>query len=389
MFIIGHLRTASTRKIFPIKRKDKETSTKLQKIGNIYPSGGQNGNVYNSEGLSPSLRSGQGVKGSGIGSNNAPKIYPCLTPGRLNKRQNGRRFKGNDDEMFTITSQDRHGVAIDGLNTTEEGNSYCIDSNYHKGTSPGDINSGRRTQIKSGTRIRKLTPKECWRLQGFPRIKEEGLVCYNNAKYVEKSLNTKEKEKLVPKTVHINYEGKTLVIHNQKKSFKFANGVEMKGKFLPHIKTEDFVVLSAGMLRTLEKTACCGKKGNLFTIALNTNIIKKCEKLEKDLSKIKGLVNAVEKDIKRNYTSIPTTKKVLNTKNLDMIIQILFYFVSRAMQPFISIEKKSLLKINIDWDWAFERAAEVNSDTQLYRQAGNSVTVPVIKAIGEELISQV
>ena len=41
-------------------------------------------------------------------------------------------------------------------------------SNYHKGTSPGDINSGRRTQIKHNKRIRKLTPKECWRLQGFP-----------------------------------------------------------------------------------------------------------------------------------------------------------------------------------------------------------------------------
>ncbi|MCK1996818.1 DNA cytosine methyltransferase [Psychrobacillus psychrodurans] len=37
-------------------------------------------------------------------------------------------------------------------------------------------------------------------------------------------------------------------------------------------------------------------------------------------------------------------------------------------------------------DWAFERAAEVNSDSQLYKQAGNSVTVNVIYEIGKRLI---
>ena len=37
-------------------------------------------------------------------------IYPCLTPERLNKRQNGRRFKNENEDMFTLTAQDRHGV---------------------------------------------------------------------------------------------------------------------------------------------------------------------------------------------------------------------------------------------------------------------------------------
>jgi DNA (cytosine-5)-methyltransferase 1 len=36
-------------------------------------------------------------------------------------------------------------------------------------------------------------------------------------------------------------------------------------------------------------------------------------------------------------------------------------------------------------DELFEKAAAVNSDSQLYKQAGNSVTVPVIRAIGERL----
>ena len=36
-------------------------------------------------------------------------------------------------------------------------------------------------------------------------------------------------------------------------------------------------------------------------------------------------------------------------------------------------------------DWAFDKAQEVNSNSQLYKQAGNSVTVNVISAIAKEL----
>ena len=36
-------------------------------------------------------------------------------------------------------------------------------------------------------------------------------------------------------------------------------------------------------------------------------------------------------------------------------------------------------------DWAFDKAQEVNSNSQLYKQAGNSVTVNVIEAIAKEL----
>ncbi|WP_242298319.1 DNA cytosine methyltransferase [Bacillus cereus group sp. BfR-BA-01382] len=37
-------------------------------------------------------------------------------------------------------------------------------------------------------------------------------------------------------------------------------------------------------------------------------------------------------------------------------------------------------------DWAFDKAAAVNDDTQLYAQAGNSVTVPVIYEIAKRLV---
>lgn len=39
---------------------------------------------------------------------------PVLTPDRIKKRQNGRRFKNNGEPEFTLTGQDRHGVLTNG-----------------------------------------------------------------------------------------------------------------------------------------------------------------------------------------------------------------------------------------------------------------------------------
>ena len=62
-------------------------------------------------------------------------VKACITPDRVEKRQNGRRFKEDGEPMFTLTKQDIHGVFI------QDGEEYVI---------------------------RKLTPKECMRLQGVP-----------------------------------------------------------------------------------------------------------------------------------------------------------------------------------------------------------------------------
>lgn len=40
------------------------------------------------------------------------KYHACITPDRINKRQNGPRAKAEDEPMFTLTAQDLHGVII-------------------------------------------------------------------------------------------------------------------------------------------------------------------------------------------------------------------------------------------------------------------------------------
>ena len=91
-------------------------------VGNTNPSGhGMNGNCYYSEGVNPTLT---------CNKNEGSKIaIPVLTPERQNKRQNGRRMKEDGDEAFTLTGQDKHGVAVEVHPVSMSGNklSECDD----------------------------------------------------------------------------------------------------------------------------------------------------------------------------------------------------------------------------------------------------------------------
>lgn len=54
------------------------------------------------------------------------EVHAALTPDRLIKRQNGRRAKENEEEMFTLTAQDIHGVIIQTPRGNNSGNIYEV-----------------------------------------------------------------------------------------------------------------------------------------------------------------------------------------------------------------------------------------------------------------------
>lgn len=103
----------------------------IEKVGNVSNTNHGSMDVHSVGGISPTTTA-RDYKGAKL---ILEECRPVLTPDRLTKRQNGRRFKEDGEDSSTLTTQDRHGVAI-----------------------------GRYPNY----RIRKLTPKECWRLQGFP-----------------------------------------------------------------------------------------------------------------------------------------------------------------------------------------------------------------------------
>ena len=76
---------------------------------------------------------------------------PVLTPSREKKRQNGRRFKENGEPMFTLTGRDRHGVMV----RLTDGS--CVYAVWNE-------------KYGCYVAIRKLTPRECFRLQGWNDI---------------------------------------------------------------------------------------------------------------------------------------------------------------------------------------------------------------------------
>jgi DNA (cytosine-5)-methyltransferase 1 len=104
-------------------------------------------------------------KGLGANGDNAVIVQPVLTPDRQEKRQNGRRFKDDGEEMFTLTAQDRHGAAISyDLKAPQSTTRRGAIKNERTGALDTQCNIG----VSQNAHIRRLTPRECFRLQGFP-----------------------------------------------------------------------------------------------------------------------------------------------------------------------------------------------------------------------------
>lgn len=111
-------------------------------------------------------------------------VHATITTDRVEKRQNGRRAKTDEEEMFTLTAQDLHGVIIDdtfgydkeprvydetsptlrqsrqgvkviedmqealqSVFLTQDEVAYCCDASYFKGISPSSVTKSKRTHV--------------------------------------------------------------------------------------------------------------------------------------------------------------------------------------------------------------------------------------------------
>lgn len=248
IYTIGHLRRYGRSKIFPVAGTDGENS--VFQLGNYMKTktreNPNQGRIYDADGISPCLNKMDGGgrepsiatkyfcdmnRGSGAKTTNVCRAIqsrynkgisnrmgeisgvaiPVLTPDRVHEKQNG-RIKENNDPMFTITAQDRHGVAVEPkliggigeinfgkqfrqgnrvyssdatamcLNSQPVGNAggysylYSIRRNEKKNQGDGiyiEMPGGFLAycvwyeKYQCYIAIRKLTPKECFRLQGW------------------------------------------------------------------------------------------------------------------------------------------------------------------------------------------------------------------------------
>ena len=144
IYIIGHLRGASTRKVFPIRRENGEVNqANVKQIGNISDSksfGGnpQTGRVYADDVLSPTLNTMQG-------GGREPKVMVK----EATKKGYDTATVGDSINISQPNSKTRRGRVGHGIANTL-------------------VTSSEQATLTSEYRIRKLTPRETWRLQGFP-----------------------------------------------------------------------------------------------------------------------------------------------------------------------------------------------------------------------------
>ena len=203
-FIVGHLRGRSTTKVFPVERADGENRVQIIGHKDGYR---RNTQVFDQNGIAETLDTAQGggrghhvalpcfidlayqgkpvttdvsrtilaryYKGCSNINENSGIAIPILTPDRTEKRQNGRRFKEDGEPMFTLTGQDRHGVGIEPLGVLRNVRlANTLDTSCNQGifVQVSDeliVYAVWYEKYQCYIAIRKLTPKECFRLQGW------------------------------------------------------------------------------------------------------------------------------------------------------------------------------------------------------------------------------
>lgn len=142
VFIVGHFRGERARNVFPfggkVENVDPGLKNEIKKYGTIQPNFNQSGIVYEIDGIAPTLRAYQGGN-----------LEPKIRVKEATKQGYAEAEIGDSVNLSHPNSKTRRGrVGKQIANTLLTGKSQGV--------------------VEPDFRIRKLTPRECWRLQGFP-----------------------------------------------------------------------------------------------------------------------------------------------------------------------------------------------------------------------------
>ncbi|WP_076633966.1 DNA cytosine methyltransferase [Lactiplantibacillus plantarum] len=167
IFIVGHLRGRRTQQVFPIVQDDREVNRRTDATNTLTTRYGeaQGSGSYVAESEPPKVKqAGNLMNTKYFGGNPQPgRVYdPSGISPTLSTMQGG----GREPKIIA----NPHGYNKGGIRTI----SPTVTAGSFKD------NNFVQTNIIAGLRIRKLTPLECWRLQGFPdwaftRAREAGL----------------------------------------------------------------------------------------------------------------------------------------------------------------------------------------------------------------------
>jgi len=274
--------------------------------------------------------------------------------------------------------------------------------------------------VQNESVVRRLTPTECERLQGFPEIKNTATfdLCLDHLsslvdaeiqnlkwqKFVGSVGNGKSSESVwsalsgsSPKNqqisepaqilVRINCEARQVEILSQGNLIWSANNVGNQNWLALPIKTDDFVQASVGLMQIVEQITIGG------AVELRRNEEKTLTEVtlgnfaEKQFgSAIKQLASDANSSlIEAPNATMSTTSSLTDLRNLEQNLRTLFSFVSPAIDGFIPTptEEKSLFTFQLE---TIEGWTGNQADTHRYKQMGNAVAVPVVSWIVNRLM---
>lgn len=325
-FIIGHLRGRSTAKVFPIERTDGENSVSIIGHKDGYR---RNTQVFDQNGITEALDTAQG---GGRGHHIA---LPCF---------------------------------IDLCNSGTETTSICrcLQARYYKG-------AGTYKAQNSGIAIPVLTPDRAEKRQNGRRFKEDGEPMFTLTGQDRHGVGIEPLGVL--RNVRTDY-GKEI-----RKDYEAGNMDISRHEFLAHEVRDDGVT---NTLSTVQKD--------------NQLAVKVAEATEQGYAECRVGVDSVNLAVPGSKTRRGrighNVANTLDTScNQGIFVQVSEELTVYAVwyekyQCYIAIRRltpKECFRLQGWTDDYFEKAQFVNSDSQLYKQAGNGVTVNVIQAIAEQL----
>jgi len=382
VFIVGHLRGQPRPEVFPIGTSNTENEPERVLAHTLNSSDWRGANRNQKQ---TTIRTDE--------QNTQERGYKPTAGGISQTLAGNAGGQGGKTGLYAIPTNTKLGYDLaeekeDGIRL-EHPNSKTARGRVIKGASQS-LKTSAQVGVIDNMKIRRLTPTECERLQGFPDVEKYCIieVCKQvNANGAERTLNIKviDQDNAAQPNVLIDCVENGVEIHSQGKLLLNAKNVEKKNWSHQHIKIDDFVQMLVGINTIAEKTTGLGgevsfqneqclttqKSGKKQENKYGNEITLPVGYAENDLTTLKELLKFI-------------TSNPLDTKSLEQKLTTLSLFVIRAINGYIPSEilNQDTFTIGIKTKVGFTYGI---SDTQRYKTLGNAVTVNVVYEVAKRL----
>lgn len=415
-FIIGHLRGRSTSKIFPIEGTDEKNSVSLNLFSCLNGRNSQRDRVYSDDGLAPTISTKPGgntepkvsilFDTSYIDQDGKARIYENICPTLTNRDYKEPRSVG------VVCNVNPSGKGMNGNVYDSTGLSPTLTTNKGEGIKTaikiiGEINSSQDGKILSTDGIANchsaghgnnpkiaipvLTPDRAEKRQNGRRFRDNGEPMFTLTRADIHGVA------IEPTGFNCMPDGTCRTLKNQ---YQKNSGVNFacqtdRGATAVAVKFKNITA------STIRKVAPRNKVSILRGQSQENNLdicVKVAEATKQGYSECRVGVDAVNlsvpgSKIRRGRVGKEIANTLDTSCNQGIFVQVSEELVVYAVwyekyQCYIAIRKltpKECFRLQGWSDDYFDKAQFVNSDSQLYKQAGNGVTVTVIETIARKM----